>query len=658
MAACILTAVTAVTAVIAHAAPPDYWPRAPHAKTIFVTGDSNAFPSLSPGKDPGGSGGAIGFAVESLAGLASLSSREGKNDALVWIDLGKNAPYDEWLRTVVRVTKARRVAAPDPMRLIADFARRGIVKGYILFRADRSARDAYSGDAEKVSGYTNSANAATGMASVLRGILVEESAEPAFQALGLKRLFDARDKTEEWFFDHYRDRCSRSIVHVIDPKVIHNRSYAIAVRSLVIFGTTSFTDRVYRWLEPNTPAVGWNGGDEYKITSQMSRWAKFNTASNWCMNLTVIGTVHAGTDIPWSALRPNRKSAVDPLSMKWESGKHYTSFVLSDGDNLQWEMGNFTHHPYYWGNPNRGAIPFGWTSPVSCASQIAVPVLSYLARTATPNDSVIMAEAGGYIYHDEYAKALPNPGKVLEAHVDQIAERMQQAGIHVLELLAAHQWDSPESREASSRIARRIPGLAGILTIQYYPYNGGYGGVFWVKNKEGETIPVVSARYAIWAHAGSMKLNGPPAFVADKINSGGREGPVAGPENMEWTIVHAWSSFKPADGTQDLSAEEVDESKPEEKARAVGGYDPVRWAVSALAPHVRVVTPEELVWRMRLYLKTRETLDGLARRAQVSRKAPASVARLNAYRKWLRTATLGTDDRRKDAFARLKAAGR
>jgi hypothetical protein len=233
---------------------------------------------------------------------------------------------------------------------------------------------------------------------------------------------------------------------------------------------------------------------------------------------------------------------------------------------------------------------------------------------------------------------------------------MHRLGVNVLELLAAHQWDSKESQEAYKRIARKIPGLDGILVIQYYPYNGGYGGVLWGKNQEGETIPVISARYSLWAHAKVLKKHGPPAFIASEINSAAHEGAVTSPEFMDWTIVHAWSSFKKADTTRDLWAEEVNESDEAEKSKAVGGYEPVRWAAAKLAPHVRVVSPAELIWRMRLYLKTRETLDALDQRSLRTTGLPsATAAQLTEYRSWLRRAPLNTDDQRREAFDQLKA---
>jgi hypothetical protein len=89
-------------------------------------------------------------------------------------------------------------------------------------------------------------------------------------------------------------------------------------------------------------------------------------------------------------------------------------------------------------------------------------------------------------------------------------------------------------------------------------------------------------------------------------------------------------------------------SKPAEK---FGGYEPVTWCKDRLAPHVTVVTPQELIWRARLYLKTRETLDALAKRLQTDGRTDTKIA---LYRAWLRNANLDTDTQRRAAFEKLQ----
>ena len=537
------------------------------------------------------------------------------------------------------------------MALVKAFADRGIVKGYILYSADKTKRGYYEDPPTTQPEYDHSANVATSLSPILGGIIVEEAAEPAFKALGLNRLFDARGKTEEWFFDNYRDKCSKAVLCVIDPKVPHCRDYAVATRSICIFGVTPFSERVLAWAPPNTPIIGWNIGDEYKQTSQFSRWAKFHTASNWCHNLPALSTVRAGKDVPWDELKPNRLSGVDPLSLEWRSDVHYTAFCVTDGDNVQWFMGGFfTNGNAYWNAASRGRFPIGWTAPVVCMSQVAVPILRHMAATATANDNSMML-GGGYYYPDEYGKAYGDRDKALAAHLDQIAPTIDRLGVRTAQLIN-FDWKSSVSLTGYRLFAQKIPNLAGILPIQYYPYNAGLGEIIWTTNSKGDPIPVISARYALWAGV-KEKFHGTPAAVARFINEAPHKGAAETTGHFDWTTVHAWSYFREARGKDDPEAENVDQ-KLANQPGVEKCVEPMAWCVERLAPHVKVVSPEELSWLIRLHLKTRETLDGLARDIAADGNFSALVREnAAAYRQWLAGAPLDTDAQRRDAFQRL-----
>ena len=46
-----------------------------------------------------------------------------------------------------------------------------------------------------------------------------------------------------------------------------------------------------------------------------------------------------------------------------------------------------------------------------------------------------------------------------------------------------------------------MPQLTGIIAMQYAPYEGGEGKVFWVDDGQGGEVPVMTCRYAVWEHA-------------------------------------------------------------------------------------------------------------------------------------------------------------
>ena len=65
--------------------------------------------------------------------------------------------------------------------------------------------------------------------------------------------------------------------------------------------------------------------------------------------------------------------------------------------------------------------------------------------------------------------------------------------------------------------------------------------------------------------------------------------------------MHVWSWFKPAPGENE-KAEDMP-SMSREEAAALGGqslYSPARWCAERLPANIRTVSPEELIWRVRM----------------------------------------------------------
>jgi hypothetical protein len=66
----------------------------------------------------------------------------------------------------------------------------------------------------------------------------------------------------------------------------------------------------------------------------------------------------------------------------------------------------------------------------------------------------------------------------------------------------------------------------------------------------------------------------------------------------DWVIAHVWSYFKNAPGPDENA-----ENMPQENAAANGGtrgYLPVTWCAERLPASIRIVSPDELAWRIRM----------------------------------------------------------
>jgi hypothetical protein len=229
----------------------------------------------------------------------------------------------------------------------------------------------------------------------------------------------------------------------------------------------------------------------------------------------------------------------------------------------------------------------------------------------------------------------------MAAHAARIGRYMAAGGVRSL-MVNAQDWDSPEALRAYRCYARHIPGLLGVLAVQYYPYTGGGGEVRWVRDGQGREVPVVSARFALWSHANRPR-DGGPRRVAQFIRDWA-ETPVTQPEDrFGWVVDHCWSWFRRIGPGEPVEQEEV-EQRPSEDPDVARGYRPAMWCAeaisdwrfpigdlpsgqsairnrqsgqsairnpqSAIRNPVRVVTPEELLLRLRLSARPVETLRG------------------------------------------------
>lgn len=112
-------------------------------------------------------------------------------------------------------------------------------------------------------------------------------------------------------------------------------------------------------------------------------------------------------------------------AIKAENGKVYVAFVLSDGDNLQFDQGALYSH---WKDPARGTVPVG-TSLAPVLLEINSPLLDWYYEKKTDNDELIAGPCGvQFIYLNDFdAKLLPEWCKLS-------AKWVAGAGFHTVSL--------------------------------------------------------------------------------------------------------------------------------------------------------------------------------------------------------------------------------
>ena len=124
-------------------------------------------------------------------------------------------------------------------------------------------------------------------------------------------------------------------------------------------------------------------------------------------NLILAGGVSAN-----KGLRNSLEEACKKENIDFEDNSAFHSFVISDGDNMQWTMGEFLDSPVYYGNKDRNRSPVSWTL---CPINLSVVSTSTWNRFVTmkKDNSSVIEYGGGYQYPDEFAKNRPNREELL-----------------------------------------------------------------------------------------------------------------------------------------------------------------------------------------------------------------------------------------------------
>ena len=519
----------------------------------------------------------------SLAGVAARAVNEGRHDELLWLR-GYHLASDEWVAWTAG--KLALVQNPDTSlwEQAARLRQAGLLRGYVLYHHDTSPGGAY----HEREGLDESANVATMIAAAAGDLLlVDESLEHEAQAAGLPLVEDARGQSPVVVLARLDGQLSCHGILATDPVTPHMRDFAVAFRLPVVYGINDEYTTAIRRSYPNALVQGWNCGDESQHTQPPTRLGLVHTASNWAWNL-VFTAAGAGAIRPEPPPAPVFEPEAAPAG-------GYAAFLVSDGDNVQWTTGGFFRDSW-WGSPLRGSVPVGWTMNGASLAQACPAALARLFDTMTPNDDFV-EYGGGYFYPDLFAVEREDRHAALVAHARMLAHRMPQGGSRVLGFICKD-VASPASREAYEIFAEHIPSLAGMIAVQYAPYNGGHGNVYWVSNPAGERIPVLTPRYALWEHA-NWKGGGTPAAVAAMANQHAAEASAAGEIPFSLVVVHAWSSFLETQD-DDPRAEDVPrDAPPEARARAQGTMPAIAWTARRLDPSIKVVTPEEMIWRLR-----------------------------------------------------------
>jgi hypothetical protein len=235
----------------------------------------------------------------------------------------------------------------------------------------------------------------------------------------LRGQYTSKLQVYQTLFNNYWPAIDHRLLIGLNPDV-HKaalREYATALGAAVVWldpnvaAESTLLNSFLSSMPPGSNYMGW-WPDEAPGVTRTSQYGITTIASDWCSNLTM----HSGMP---------RTVNLKPVPPKPAlQNKLYVAFILSDGDNLQ-----YIEHLMrkLWNNPDRGAVPMGWT--LSPAMLDAMPgALNYYWQTATDNDNLISGPSGyGYTYPNSW----PNQN-LLNLFVAKTDEYNRRAGFRVI----------------------------------------------------------------------------------------------------------------------------------------------------------------------------------------------------------------------------------
>lgn len=507
--------------------------------------------------------------LESLSGLAAQAVNKHKFNKMIWIDTN-NISYKRILEQSLKALSINKTEEMDVWELLDYLRKKKIVKGYILFNKEKCRN-------KNIKDY--SSNVATIYSSTLSGVLIESSLESKAKKLRLIKLKDARRETMAECFNKNKSLLSNCSALSIHPNTTNMRDYAIANKLMLFADEKELTEDILEWVKPLSPILGWGCGDEFDATSIISEYGHYNTASDWCINLPFISSA-----APYIKLEKAKEIKLSNINFADSTYVH--SYVMSDGDNMQWTMGNFIDNPLYAGHKNIKDLGISWTlCPINLS--IVSPVSwNEIVKKQNIKNSII-EYGGGYQYPDLFAIKRENRKELLREFAKRINIHLKKLDVKIFGALFKD-VNSKEAQEAMQIYAEEFEEITGMIAIQYFPYELGKK-LYWYKNKKGYDIPMITADYSLWNEVNDSRPNcGTPEYISSLIN---RDMLLHGKNNYSWTIVHAWSDFSKTSKTTTPPAK---------------GVNPIKSSENLLLNDIRTVSLNELLWRVRIKYKNEQ----------------------------------------------------
>lgn len=437
--------------------------------------------------------------------IATLQGLVNSNSPFQIYTLNSKQPdYQIWLDDLKNNYGVSYEIISSPWDLLDIF--KDYIDGYVLY-SNNSSKDP-------------SINNACSLASLNNSIAINEAIEDKVISHGITNIIgDCRNTDNEWAYNNlWNSGLNHSIIIELSPdKDTALRDYAIMTKSLIFYEDsikdTFLRDKIFSSMEKDSICLGW-GPDEFINVSTASKHGISMVAADWSYNLTVLSA--------FPSLPINQKSSVNIPNKK---DVHTVTFIMSDGDNQQWNLGTNYSSPKWYGSSYRGDFNLGWSLS---------PSLYYLAPTVfklyynnascgSYNDYFIVSPSGnGYMYPSKFEKSSLGP---YINRLDDYMKEVNQKYVSIIDDSSFYDntlWDKFTIKS----------NIQGLFYLDYHMHNNYHGEITWSNNK-----PIVSCRDLLWDGVESeadLVEN-----ITKRINSGQTD--IHNSNSYTFVYVHVWS---------------------------------------------------------------------------------------------------------------------
>lgn len=412
--------------------------------------------------------------------------------------------YKVWLEDLQQRYGVTCKTFTDPWKLLSAF--KGQVSGCVLY----SSKDKND----------PSINNACSLAALKNAVVIDESIMTKAAIYGpCKIVGDCRGTDASWAFKNlWKGGLRHSMVVELAPdKASALRDYAMMAKALIFYedsiNDTTLRDKVFAAMPANSLCLGW-GPDEFNNVSTASLHGVSVVAADWSNNLSVLSA------FPSNPIQQKVSEAIPS-----EKNAHYVTFIMSDGDNQQWFLGNNFTSPKWYGAKERGNFNMGWSISPSLYYLAPTVFNRYYssASTGAANDYFVVPPSGnGYMFPSKFKKsALPAFVMDLNTYMGKVDQKY----VTILDdgsFEDKRLWDSFTA----------APAIQGLFYLDYKKHDNYQGAMLWSNNK-----PVVSCRDLLWEGLESEQQ------LVDQINERVRSGEtnITSPKAYSFVYVHAWS---------------------------------------------------------------------------------------------------------------------